>query len=418
MKQIAQFFTYYWIIYFPTCIAFNDVGPLSSVDEMMTGILILYTYSKYGKKRITNISPWKEYKLFFYILGFYILYSLIFGANGAASILYDLIQQIRPWSIIYCTWILNPQFSKKQKKRMAYSMVATLVLFIVYHPETATNALAGSESRSAPFGQLAICTSMAWYLFMGRTKKDLYIATAIAIIGLLGMKFKYYGQFGAWMYVLWYMKEKIDFKQKKGKAIATILIIGVVVLILGWERFYAYYIDGVYAEDRQARPEMNKVLWQILWDYFPFGSGFGSYATAASAVYYSPIWHKYNLDTVWGLQQHGPYGHGMVAFHGDNFFATFGQIGFVGIYFFYVFWKRRFKDFTAIHDMTYYKVAMMAFFCIVIEWFGDSSFLSGKGMGYLMLIGICLNANKNTELTTNTTEQKTRNYRPSHHTTF
>jgi hypothetical protein len=30
-----------------------------------------------------------------------------------------------------------------------------------------------------------------------------------------------------------------------------------------------------------------------------------------------------------------------------------------------------------------------------IEWFGDQSFFSGKGMGYLMLLGLCLNANYN-----------------------
>lgn len=397
MKNIAKFFTYYWCIYFPTCIAFNDVGPLSSVDELMTGILIIFTFMHYGRKKITNTQPWKEYILFFYILAFYIVYSLIFGANVAASVLYDLMQQIRPWSIIYCTWILNPQFTRKQKRMMAYTMVVTLLAFLVYHPETAANAIgAGSEMRSAPFGQLAICTSMSWYLFMGDSAKNRRIAVFIAIVGLLGMKFKYYGQFGAWMVMLYYVKDKFDFRgNKKFTTIVTLAILVFVVLLLGWERFNAYYIEGVNATDRQARPEMNKVLWQILWDYFPFGSGFGSYATAASTVYYSPLWHKYNLDTVWGLGQYGSYGHGAMAFHGDNFLATFGQIGFVGIFLFIAFWKRRFKQFNAIQSMQYYKVAMMAFFCIAIEWFGDSSFLSGKGMGYMMLLGLCLNANRN-----------------------
>lgn len=396
MREIAKFFTYYLCIYFPTCIAFNDVGPLSYVDELMTGVLIIYTFSKLGKKSLINPQPWKEFKMFFGILIFYIVYSLLFGANVAASVWYDLMQQIRPWSILYCTWILNPQLSRKQKKWIAYSMLATLLAFIVYHPETASNAFGDSESRSAPFGQLAICTSMVWYLFIGKSRKNLYIATAIAIVGLLGMKFKYYGQFGAWMFMLYYMKGKFDFRgNKMFSTIASLSVLAFVVLLLGWERFNVYYIEGTMEDDRQARPEMNKVLWEILWDYFPFGSGLGSYATAASAVYYSPLWEKYNLNTVWGLAQYGSYGNGSVAFHCDNFFATFGQIGWVGIYLFLGFWKRRFKQFTAIQDMTYYKVAMMAFFCIVIEWFGDSSFLSGKGMGYMMILGLCLNVNRN-----------------------
>jgi hypothetical protein len=45
--------------------------------------------------------------------------------------------------------------------------------------------------------------------------------------------------------------------------------------------------------------------------------------------------------------------------------------------------------------MKYYRVALMSFFCLAIEQTADSSFLSGKGMGYCMLLGLCLNANRN-----------------------
>ena len=43
MNAIAKFFTLYWIIYFPTCIAFNDLPGFSYVDEVMTIVIILYT---------------------------------------------------------------------------------------------------------------------------------------------------------------------------------------------------------------------------------------------------------------------------------------------------------------------------------------------------------------------------------------
>ena len=48
--------------------------------------------------------------------------------------------------------------------------------------------------------------------------------------------------------------------------------------------------------------------------------------------------------------------------------------------------------------MRYYRVAMIAFLCLAIEQVADTSWLSGKGMGYCMLIGFCLNANRNMEL--------------------
>ena len=48
-----------------------------------------------------------------------------------------------------------------------------------------------------------------------------------------------------------------------------------------------------------------------------------------------------------------------------------------------------------IADMRYYRVAMITFCCLAIEQTADSSWLSGKGMGYCMLIALCLNANRN-----------------------
>ena len=383
MNNIARFFTIYWCIYFPTCIAYNDLPGLSSTDEVMTGIIVIYTYAM---KRIysTNKKPWEEFNFFLGLLAFYIVYSFILAVNVPESVVYDLMQQVRPWSIIYCTWILNPQFTEKQKKWMLGTMLLTVITFIFYHPELGT----GDEFRNAPFGQLSICTSMTWYLFSQKTKRNLIIAALIAVVGLMGMKFKYYGQFGAWMFLLFYMKKRFSFKSMK--IVWQIGILAFVVILLGWERFNTYYVEGMTNEDL-ARPMINKVTWEILWDYLPFGCGFGGFGVAAAAVYYSPLWHVYGLDRVWGLTDY----HGYVAFHCDSFFGWFAEIGFFGVFFFVLFWKRRWKEINMIADDRYYKVAIMVFFCIFIEWFGDQSFFSGKGMGYLMLLGLCLNANYN-----------------------
>lgn len=383
MNNIARFFTIYWCIYFPTCIAYNDLPGFSSIDEVMTGIIVIYTYAM---KRIysTNKKPWKEFNFFLGLLAFYTVYSILLEVNVLDSIYYDLVQQIRPWVVIYSTWILNPRFTELQKKWMRGIMLFTVITFIFYHPEL-TNV---GASRNAPFGQLAICTSMVWYLFSNMSKRNLIIAAFIAVIGLLGMKFKYFGQFGAWMFLLFYMKNRFNFKSMK--IIWQIAILIFIVVLLGWERFNTYYVEGVDNENL-ARPMINKATWEILWDYFPFGCGFGGFGTAAAAVYFSPLWHAYGLDHVWGLDDR----HGVIGFHCDSFFSWFAEIGFFGVYFFVVFWKRRFKEIKRIVDDRYYKVAIMSFLCMAIEWTGDQSFFSGKGMGYLMLLGLCLNANYN-----------------------
>ncbi len=43
-----------------------------------------------------------------------------------------------------------------------------------------------------------------------------------------------------------------------------------------------------------------------------------------------------------------------------------------------------------ISDIRYYKIAIVAFLCLAIENIGDTSYLSGRGMVYFMLIAMCL----------------------------
>ena len=116
----------------------------------------------------------------------------------------------------------------------------------------------------------------------------------------------------------------------------------------------------------------------------------GSFASWGAAEYYSPLYYQYHLSHIWGLQ---PYFNVFVA---DAFYPTLSQYGIVGVILFYIFWKRRLIAINEIEDMKYYRVALLTFFCLAIEQTADTSWLSGKGMGFCMLIGLCLNANRNT----------------------
>lgn len=384
MRSIATFYTWFWLVYFPTCIAFNELPSMGLVDEIMTVILIGYTFTKINTRYVVK-RPRKEYYQFLLILTFFTVYGLLFGANVQKAVIRDLVQWIRPFSVIYCTWILNPQFTKKQKMTMLYSMIATLIVWLFYHP----TAINGVEAEFPVLGQLAMCTGMAWYLFTDPDKRNTYIATALVLSGMLAPKFKYLGEVVCFIYVIYFMQRRLNFKS--AKTAMALALMTAIVLYVTWERFDAYYVSGMEeGAERMARPESYKVAFrQILWDYFPFGSGMGSFGCAAAADYYSPLYYKYKMDDIWGLTPDDPY------FLADAFYPALAQLGVVGIFFFCAFWKRRFKEMNRIVDMRYYKVAWITVFCLAIEQTADSSFLSGKGMGYCMLIALCLNADYN-----------------------
>ena len=381
MKGIARFFTLYWIIYFPTCIAYNDLPGFSSVDEAMTVLLFVYTLWMYNNNRSINRRPWKEFMVCISLIAFYTVYSLLFGANVAGAVWLDLMQEIRPYSIIFCTWILNPRFTKKQKKWMLGTMVLTLFSWILYHPAT-------FESQNAEFpvlGQLAICTGMSWYLFTKETKRNRNIALLLVLTGMLAPKFKFMGEVVCFIAFIFFIKQRLNFKSPKTMIYVALMI--TIILMVTWTRFDAYYVSGL-DNDYLARPMTYKTSLKILWDYLPFGSGMGTFACNGAWKYYSPLYYKYNLNGIWGLNEGG-------GFICDAYYPTLAQFGIVGVFFFCLFWKRRLAAFDVIADMRYYRIAMITFCCLAIEQTADSSWLSGKGMGYCMLIALCLNANRN-----------------------
>lgn len=353
------------------------------VDEVMTVILILFTFLN-GSNSM-NRRPWGEFRACLLIILFFVIYGLLFGENVEKAVLRDAVQWIRPFSVIYCTWILNPRFSESQKNLMLWTMIGTLAAWFWYHPEVNLE----SDKEFPVLGQLAICTGMTWYLFKENTQKNAYIALAIVLTGMLAPKFKFMGEVVCFIGMVFFLKSKLNFRSTK--TILGILFMMAVVLYVTWERFDAYYVSGLYS-DELARPMTYRIAFtEILWDYFPFGPGMGTWGCAAAADFYSPLLYKYHMNHVWGCTPD------FNSFIADAFYPTLCQLGVVGIFFFCVFWKRRLIAMNDIEDMRYYRVAWITFFCLAIEQTADTSFLSGKGMGFCMLLALCLNANLNME---------------------
>lgn len=375
MKSIANFYSLFWILYFPLCIAFYDLVN-DYVDEFMTLILILFTIFKLHS-HFVNKKPIKEASQCIMLLLSYLVYSLIIQVNVPMAAVIDFQQQIRPYAVFYCTLILMPRFTNKQKKLMLFSILASLVGYLVWKRSTIW------ESENVIFGSLSIGAGMTYYLFTKETTANRYIATMIVLFGLLCGKFKYIGECVAFVGVVFFLKKKVLIGSGKSLLLALLLIAA--GLYFAWSRFDSYFIEGM-DNDQLARPMMYKTAPKVFMDYFPFGSGLGTFGTSASAkTYYSPLYYKYDLSEIWGMS---PSDHG--AFNADSFYPCLAQFGFFGLFFFIVFWKRRLLAINNIYDMRYYKIAIMAFLCLAIENIGDTSYLSGRGMVYFMLIAMCL----------------------------
>lgn len=343
------------------------------VDEAMTLVLFGFTALQFQKSKKEGIK--KEIWIYVSIMLLYLLYSYITRVNVIPSVFLDFQQQVRPYVVFYCTWLLTPRFTKKQQNYILWSMYATIALYLLF---------GGRKSEDVVIGQLCLNCALMYFLFKPQSRKNTIICLLIATLGLLSSKSKYYGEYIVLIAVIYFLKERLKVNSLKTGTYMVLLTI--VVIYFTWTKFNAYYIKGFDTEAgtyRMARPETYKASIQILEDYFPFGSGLGTFATNAAAEYYSPLYYKYNLSDVWGLSPN------FNVFMADAYYPTLAEYGIVGVFLFLWFWKRRLW---AIHKLPlkYYKVGVMAFMALALESMADTSYLSGKGMGYFMLLGIVM----------------------------
>ena len=375
---VGKFFTYFWILYFPLCIAFYDKTWIPQwIDEAMTLVLLLYTATRFGKIRKNKVKS--EIWAYISIMIFYLLYSLFMAVNVSASVFLDFQQQVRPYVVFYCTWLLSPKFSKKQLKWVLWAMYATIALYL---------PTAMGRTEDVAIGQLCLNCAMMYYLFKPETKKNIRITLLIASVALVSPKMKFIGEYVALIGILFFLKKRIQ--TISFKSAVYVALLGTVIIFLTWEKFEPYFVSGLDREgyDRLARPESFRTAMQIMMDYFPFGSGLGTFATNAAAEYYSPLYYKYGLSDVWGLSPN------FNVFIADAYYPTLAEFGLVGVFLFLVFWKRRLITIQKLADLKYYKVGLMVFFALALESIADTSYLSGKGMGYFMLLGLIMNAPK------------------------
>lgn len=150
-------------------------------------------------------------------------------------------------------------------------------------------------------------------------KKIDYICLFLMCENLLfSTRAKGYGTLGLVIILfIWIIKLKKEIKP------IHLLLIGLIVLTLGWDKFYYYYIYG--ASRQYARPLLLANGIKILMDYFPFGTGWGTYGSYYSADPYSPIYHLY------GMGNHIQLGEKTRLFLYDNYLASlFGESGLIG----------------------------------------------------------------------------------------
>lgn len=392
--------TFYLIFLFTLIfgVVFYDATKyFSFVDELCAlGLCMLYGYY------VFHTPNWSFNKLFLITLGvfgFYLVYSFAIHCNTKGGIITDFIIQIKPYLAFFTVYAFKPVLNETMKRNVRllciiFSFYLLGIGLTVPFTSTILDALLHHESRLATAASIMALL----YLYCSEyTIKDKIVFLCILAIGLFSGRSKMYGFFVIAAFLVFYINNSFELKLNK-KNTTLFALASIAVIIAAWSKINFYFIQGGIgnprdASDYYARAALYYFSTDIFKDYFPFGSGFATYATFASGKYYSHIYNDYGMDAMHGLTARQP------DFIADTYYPALAQFGVVGAILFFTFWgvltkkvvkafdKSNMKDFTI-------NILIVLFF--LIECTSDATITHNRGLFMMMLLALSMNSQRKT----------------------
>lgn len=350
----------------------------SWLDEAIAVTLFFYMFT-HG-----NPFAYKEFRAFSFTMIGYVIYSLLISINVPQAVFFDFLQFLKPFISFYAVYLYSSSLQKKPTKVLQWFCIASGIFFWAAIP-----FIIKIYGNSAGYAVSCLITSFAYYYISRQNTKAKIMSLLIVMPGLFADKAKFIATFVIIIYVIFFLKKKIKFNIKY---ITIIFLLTAIAIYLNFEKFSNYFIIGL--DNGMARAYFYYYSIVILTTYIPFGSGFGTFGTEATRLYYSPLYYEYGINNVWGCS---PFDAGTeYSFIADTFFPVLAEFGICGIVLFIWFWKNRINTINAL-PMKHYKIGIILIFFIFIHSIADSGIMLGpSSIPTFMLLGfICSNYKHN-----------------------
>ncbi|MDR1629898.1 MAG: hypothetical protein LBS36_06770 [Oscillospiraceae bacterium] len=175
--------------------------------------------------------------------------------------------------------------------------------------------------------------------------------------------------------------------RKKKIKLRTFLMFIPLVIAVAWEQIEFYFLSSVQFDS--ARYQLLVKAVYIAFDHFPFGAGFGTYASYFSAIFYSPLYNLYRISNVYGLRE------GAAFFVNDSFWPTIlGETGWIGMLFYLLVLWALFKQIQKIkeYNLAFYMSALCILAYEMIASAAESAFFHPLAISLAMWLGFLMQA--------------------------
>ena len=191
--------------------------------------------------------------------------------------------------------------------------------------------------------------------------------------------------FGCLAFFIYRLRSRLKFRHYA--------LLACLAVLLAWPQISFYHI---ILSGASARSVMMRTSFQILLDYFPIGTGFGTFASHSAAAHSSPVYYKYGFEAFYELRNAAT-----VTFFDDQFWPIIiGQTGIVGLisYVIYlVILLKRIRTMAVINKDAYF-AAMFLMIYLLIGTMADPGFNNTIAVPLAVVLGLAFNTCKSDQI--------------------
>lgn len=321
-----------------------------------------------------------------------LLSNIIFGYQELKYVVADIIVFYKFYLVYFSFgFILKNRINEENGEKTIYfhikliTVILTILTLLNYIFEIfpSGDERYGIKANELFFGHPTALAAMSVFLIanafiFGKEKQSKYYLVGVLVllmISTLRMKAIAFA-IGAIVLIIYINK----FNKKL--QLYKLLLVGILCLIISFNQIKFYFIE----DNQTARGALFRTSFEIANDYFPIGTGFGTFASNFSGENYSPLYEKYGINDIWGLSAENP------AFISDSFWPMIiGQFGYIGAILYMICVILIYEDIQRKYNKEkkgVYTAKILCLLYLVISSIAESAFVNPLAIPLAMILSI------------------------------
>lgn len=303
----------------------------SYIDEgvIVVAVLLMVIY----KEKCLSVLKNRKFILAFSCLVIFVLSGLVsnylYQYQIISLVILDLVANLKFYFAIVAGYLIlkDSTWDKTKYKLNKLMVIISYFIFALYMIDCIFNIWGGQVRHGIKSAQLiylhstylaATIAFICAFLAVSYKKRNWIPIVLDLIVMSATLRSKAIVSAACFAFLFWLIIIK-----KKRLKIWQIIIVTVLGIAVAWKQIAFYYVRLMGAS---ARSIMTITSITILKDFFPLGTGFGTFASHSASVNYSPVYEMYGFSRFWEVSSNNPD-----AFLDDTFWPIIlGQTGIIG----------------------------------------------------------------------------------------